>query len=140
MIHKPNLFRKKALDRISAPDQLTDYLRVPQPLMWLLLAAILVLLLGLMIWSFAGTVDISEPGTAVIADGQAEIMLSDPAACRLKPGMTVRMNGENSTITRVMDNMFGQPVGYAHTAAADGSYDVDVIVRSAHPAAMLFGG
>ena len=39
-----NLFRKKSLDRISSPEELHDYLRVTSPSLWMVLAAIMVLL------------------------------------------------------------------------------------------------
>ena len=64
MEKKSILFRKKSLDRISEPDQLTDYLRVTKPMVWLVLAAILVMLLGLLFWSMTGTIDITAEGVA----------------------------------------------------------------------------
>ncbi len=39
-----SFFRKKSLDRISSPEQLTDYLRVTNPGIWIFLAAVVVLL------------------------------------------------------------------------------------------------
>ena len=41
-----SLFRKKSIDRIQSPEQLNDYLRVANPAVWVLLAAILLLLAG----------------------------------------------------------------------------------------------
>ena len=46
---------KKALERITAPEQLTDYLRVTNPGIWALLTAIICLVVGLCVWSMAGT-------------------------------------------------------------------------------------
>ncbi|HAG12584.1 MAG TPA: NHLP bacteriocin system secretion protein, partial [Ruminococcus sp.] len=37
---KAQVFRKKSLDRISSPEQLTDYLRVTNPGIWVVLAAV----------------------------------------------------------------------------------------------------
>ena len=42
-----NIFRKKTLDRISSPEQLTDYLRVTNPGIWLVLATVVLLLAGI---------------------------------------------------------------------------------------------
>ena len=44
-----NIFRKKALDRISSPENLTDYLRVANPGIWVVLAAVILLLAGVII-------------------------------------------------------------------------------------------
>ena len=44
---KKSIFRQKALDRINSPEQLTDYLRVTNPGIWLvLIAAVFGILVG----------------------------------------------------------------------------------------------
>ena len=48
------VFRKKTLDRISSPEQLTDYLRVTNPGIWVILAAVILLLAGVFAWSMVG--------------------------------------------------------------------------------------
>lgn len=40
------VFRKKTLDRISSPEQITDYLRVTNPGIWVVLVAVILLLAG----------------------------------------------------------------------------------------------
>ena len=45
--HNQNSFRKKAMDRISSPEDLTGYLRVTSPGMWIVLAAVIALLVGM---------------------------------------------------------------------------------------------
>ena len=46
---KQSIYRQKALDRISAPDQLTDYLKVTNPGVWVILTAVIILLAGVLI-------------------------------------------------------------------------------------------
>ena len=60
---KEGLFRKKSMDRINSPEQMDDYLKVTSPRVWVILGAIIVLLLGFIIWSAIGTID---TGTEVI--------------------------------------------------------------------------
>ena len=43
------LFRKKSLERISSPEELHDYMRVTSPRLWMILAAIVVLLVGFIV-------------------------------------------------------------------------------------------
>ena len=45
------VFRKKTLDRIASPEQLTDYLRVTNPGIWVILVAVILLLAGVFAWS-----------------------------------------------------------------------------------------
>ena len=139
MDKQPSLFRKKSLDRISEPDQLTDYLRVTKPAVWLLLAAILVLLVGLLVWSLTGNVEITADGDAVIVDGQAKIMLADNEAYQLDKGMRVMIDDHAAMITSIEANEFGKPVGYASVNQSDGTYSVNIVVRTAHPFELLFG-
>ena len=139
MNQQPVLFRQKSLDRISEPDQLTDYLRVTKPAVWLLLAAILVLLVGLLVWSLTGNVEITADGDAVIVDGQAKIMLADNEAYQLDKGMRVMIDDHAAMITSIEANEFGKPVGYASVNQSDGTYSVSIVVRTAHPFELLFG-
>jgi len=51
------IFRKKSLERISGPEELNDYIRVTTPSVWLVLAALVILLAGMLAWSMFGTVE-----------------------------------------------------------------------------------
>ena len=55
MDEKKSVFRKKSLDNISSPERLNEYIRVSTPGVWLILAAITVLLIGILVWSVFGT-------------------------------------------------------------------------------------
>ena len=52
-----NLFRKKSLERISSPEELHDYLRVTSPRLWMVLAAIMVLLAGFIVYASTATME-----------------------------------------------------------------------------------
>ncbi len=60
------IFREKSIERISSPEELNDYIRVTTPSVWLVLAALIVLLAGMLAWSALGTVE------AHAADGSTE--------------------------------------------------------------------
>ncbi len=53
---KDSLFRKSALERISSPEQLNDYIRVTHPGTWLLLIGLSIILATFGIWIFSGSV------------------------------------------------------------------------------------
>ena len=55
-----DLFRKKAMDRVSSPEDLNEYIKVITPSVWLLLTAIIILLVGMVVWSIAGSVKVNE--------------------------------------------------------------------------------
>ena len=62
---KNSIFRKKSMDRVSTPEQLNDYIRVSSPGVWILLAALLLLLAGFIIWSIFGRLDVAAADGSV---------------------------------------------------------------------------
>ena len=52
-----SIFREKSIERVSSPEELNDYIRVTTPSVWLVLAATVLLLLGMLAWSIFGTVE-----------------------------------------------------------------------------------
>ena len=60
------IFRQKSMDRISSPEQLNDYIRVTTPSVWIVLAALVLLLVGMLVWSVFGKVEVHN------ADGSTE--------------------------------------------------------------------
>ena len=66
---KVSLFREKSLETIESPESLNDYLRVTSPGVWLVLAAVITLLVGGILWSVFGRIDTSIH-VAVVADGE----------------------------------------------------------------------
>ena len=59
-----SLFRKKSIDKISSPEKLDDYIRVTTPSVWITLIAILLLLVGALLWGTLGELTIhNDDGT-----------------------------------------------------------------------------
>ncbi len=135
---KSSIFRKKSLESISSPEQLTDYLRVTNPGIWAILAAVILLIGGLFIWSAAGTLETVANGKAVVKDGTAQIMVTDINKGDVKSGMTVRFGGTEFSISTVEADDFGRAVAFAPVSLADGKYDVEIITESIHPISFLF--
>ncbi len=52
------VFREKSMERVASPEQLNDYIRVTSPSVWIVLAALLVLLLGILVWAVFGEMEI----------------------------------------------------------------------------------
>ncbi|MCR5626865.1 MAG: hypothetical protein K6F99_06070 [Lachnospiraceae bacterium] len=68
MSENKSIFREKSIERVSSPEKLNDYIRVSSPSVWLIMGAIIVLLLGLLIWSVFGTVTMNK------SDGSSEVI------------------------------------------------------------------
>lgn len=52
----PSLFRKTALERISSPEQLNEYIKITNPGVWSILLGCLVLLIAVGFWAFSGSI------------------------------------------------------------------------------------
>ena len=59
-----SIFRQKSIDKVSSPEKLDDYIRVTTPAVWVTLIAIVLLLLGALVWGIFGEIVIHENGIA----------------------------------------------------------------------------
>ncbi|MCR5179526.1 MAG: hypothetical protein K6C95_11170 [Lachnospiraceae bacterium] len=60
------IFRQKSIERVSGPESLDDYIRVTTPSVWIVLAALIVLLAGILAWSILGTVEAHTADGSVV--------------------------------------------------------------------------
>ena len=70
MEEKKSIFRKQALDRISSPEDLDNYLVVTKPGIWFVLIAIIVLLIGTFSWMILGRLETSINVAVISSDNQ----------------------------------------------------------------------
>ena len=63
------IFRQKSMEKISSPEQMNDYIRVSNPSVWMILAAVIVLLAGVCVWGMFGCLDTSFQTGGVCRDG-----------------------------------------------------------------------
>lgn len=59
-MEQKQIFRKAAIDRVASPEQLTDYIRVGSPSVWVILTACIILLASLFVWGMFGQVEINS--------------------------------------------------------------------------------
>lgn len=95
------VFRKKSLDRVSSPEQLNEYIRVSNPGVWMILAAIVILLVGVCVWGVLGRLDTTLSVAAVSADGKTVLYVNEDSIDRVTEGMIVRIGDAEYTVTAV---------------------------------------
>ena len=132
------IFRKKSIESISSPEQLNDYLKVTNVGVWVLLASVILLLAGLFAWSTVGRIETTANGVAVVENGTAQILISDTNKGDIKSGMTVRIGGDEYTVSTVEKDDLGRSIAYAPVSEADGKYDVKIVIESIAPISFLF--
>ena len=95
------LFRKKSVDRVSSPEQLNDYIRVANPSVWMVLAAVVILLAGVIVWGCIGHLDTTLSTAVVCENGEAVIYVKEADAEKVEVGMTVRVGDEEYAIGEI---------------------------------------
>ena len=137
------LFRKKTVDRISSPEQLQDYMRVTNPGIWMVLAAVIALLAGLLVASALVKVETTVAAKGTVAEAGAGIVIELPpeAGAGVRQGMAVRLAGQDGRVDYVYEKD-GATVVTASLDAASGAlpagvYDVQIITEALSPISFL---
>ena len=133
--NEQSVFRKKTLERISSPEQLTDYLSVTNPGIWVILAAVILLLAGLFAWSVAGTLETTADVKVIVENHTAQIIPLGSET--LAEGMPLRLYGREFTIAYVETDAYGRSVGTAEAELPDGTCDAKVVTETTHPIRFL---
>ena len=134
-----SVFRKKAMDRISSPEQLSEYLRVTTPGIWIVLASIVLLLTGILVWSAVGVLETTKEAKAVVSDGRASVAVISSDDEELKTGMTLRVASGEYIISELEEDDYGRTVAVTRVSLPDGTYDAEIVVEEIHPISFLLG-
>ncbi len=130
------LFRQKVSDKMSSPDELTDCLKVTSPSVWAVLAAVVVLLAGLIAWACVGMLPTKADASVIVQGGTASVHIVD--SYDIAAGMKLTVNPQDSqdpqerTIESVTTDEQGRSVGHADVDLPDGTYDGTVVVDETH--------
>ena len=68
MVNPEKLFSREALDKMRSPEKLDTLLHVTNPIGWIGLSAILLLLAGVVLWSIMGSFTVKADGYGLITD------------------------------------------------------------------------
>lgn len=121
------LFRKESVERFSSPEQLSDYLHVTSPAIWVVLAAVILLLASLFVWSGVTAVESYAAGTAEVRAGVLTLSFDDAeSAANVTEGMLVRVGGLSAPVLSVGTDADGRALAVAKTELPDGVYEARV--------------
>lgn len=157
MAEKESIFRKQSVDSISSPEQLNDYIRSASPSVWLILAAIILLLCGVCVWGIFGRLDTTVSVGAVSTGGELSIYIPEAEKDNVTRGMAVSVNGTEYTIESITDSpvlLDSDKDAYAmHTSSLeqgdfayianvqtglpDGSYEAVITIDSVSPMSFI---
>lgn len=154
---KGSIFRKKSLAQVSSPEQLNDYIRVPNPGIWMILLAVIVLLVGVCVWGVFGHMDTNLKVAAVCKDGKLICYVKEADIKSIENGMAVSVNDKQYTV----DGIEADPISVSqemgsyflhlgelqkgewvcpvtvNTDLEDGTYQATITVESVSPMSFI---
>lgn len=133
-----SIFRKESLDKVKSPDNLNEYIRIANPGVWTLLAAILFLLLGFCLWGVFGQLRTVVQVDAHSSGGVITCSLTDADAAAVQPGMTVLIDGQKATVSEVTVRGGSSTCTIAvPVPLTDGIYTAEIEVENLRPISFL---
>ena len=158
------LFRKKSLERISSPEQLHDYMRVTSPRLWMILAAIVILLTGFIAYASTASMENTMPikvqadnidsfreeeNGEIVSEPATVFRASLPKSYKdvVETGMRLRMGNEEGTIGMIamIDSEEGDEemlliidMDNDRLHLPDGEYDADLVLETTTPVSFLW--
>ena len=133
------IFRKKSLDKFQSPESLHDYIRVSNPSMWILMAAMILLLVGACVWGIFGTVESTVGVVAHVDNGVVTCYADEADAERILPGMRVRVDKTEGTLGEQVERA---EMGYRYTVDMDpvpeeGIWSAEIILDTVRPSSFV---
>lgn len=152
------LFRKKSVDKVSSPEQLNDYIRVSNPSVWIILAAVIIFLAGVCVWGIFGHLDTVIKTAGECNNGVITCYVRKSDIPAVQAGMEIIVDGERGTVTDVepapvevtadMDSYLLYLGGFAEgewvyaikaqVPAGDGIYEAQMTAESVSPLSFVW--
>ncbi len=129
--NESKVFRQQTINRITAPEQLTDYLKVTSPGVWLVLISAIILIVGILVWATIGNLETTKDAHVVVQEKKAYVL--DYNGGELKEGMPLRIDSKEYKIDRIVKNESGSSLAYGETDLQDGEYNAVIVTESIHP-------
>ena len=147
------IFRKKAIERVTSPEKLDDYIHVTSPSIWMALAGIICILVGALVWAAFGNIYTTVGGAGMVNNNNLVIYIKVSDRPSVKEGMDITVNGHKTVVREISPEpvQVSEEVGeYVLDAAGlksgdwtymveadidlpDGVYEASITVESIHP-------
>ena len=147
------IFRKNSIAKVSSPEQLNEYIKVSNPGVWTVLAAIIILLIGVCAWGFLGHLDTKINTVAVVENSGIVLYVKESDIESVKTDMTVIIGDNEYIITDIASEPVSANEDFSEYALhvgnlkagewvypvstdgeiADGVYNAEIIIESISP-------
>lgn len=122
---------KKENVSISSPDELDKHLQSSSPIIWIVLGAVIMTMLGFFVWSCIYQIPIKLTGTAFVNAGQATLNVEDKYLNKLEAGQKVYISNQEGLLSFDNEN---NPIVLNLTLKDGGyTYRTDIVIKKIHP-------
>lgn len=97
------IFRQKSMQKITSPEQMNDYIRVSNPSVWMILAAVIVLLAGVCVWGVFGHLDTVLQTGGVCKDGRLVVYIGEKDFAEIGENTVFSVNGSEYALSNLDD-------------------------------------
>ena len=153
------LFRQKSIERISSPEALHDYMRVTSPRLWMILAAVVLLLGGFIAYASTAKMENTMPIKVTVetyhmteeeTQGEARDVtivyssLPEDQMEQIKKGMKLRLLKETGTVSWLTSGVqeglveVGFDMDPLNYPLNDGEYDAELVLESTTQVSFLW--
>ena len=143
------VFREKSLERIKSPDDMRDYLHISSPRLWMVLAAILAILIGFVVYASCTRIENTVSGQAEvytfsdIEEPVSIILMTFPIEMGdvIDVGMELRISGQKGSVIAVATDTGSTAVSAKlddpSVLLKDGTYDAEILLEQISPLSFL---
>lgn len=153
------LFRKKSMEKVTSPEQLNDYIKVTNPGVWMILAAVTILLVGVCVWGIFGHLDSQIQTAGVCKNGVLTCYIKEADISDVDQTALISVNGNEYSIAEISafpiqldeeTESYVMHIGNIDTNEwvfeiiadtqdlPDGSYEICVITERVSPMSFVF--
>ena len=118
---KVKLFREKSLEAVESPESLNDYLRVTSPGVWIVMASVIVLLAGGILWGVFGHIRTTANFAVAVTEGKSVCYVTYDAIDKVMARGVIRVEGAD------------------YPMRTDADCDMDFITEDISPRVLLAG-
>ena len=119
-----SIFSKEALDKMRSPEHLDSVLSITTPIGWMGLAAVIVMMLSVVIWSIFGSFTVKAEGMGLIMDPKGVVNVSTSSSGTIDdiyvhPGSSVKKGDRIARVEQAGEDASTRMAQYAPELATD---------------------
>lgn len=153
-----NLYREKNVKQLQSPEELNDYIKVTNAGVWMVLATIIVLLIGVCVWGYFGKLETKIDVLCIAKDNTSTLYVKEESYSKINVDQSVYINKETYKIKSIANEPISVTDSFSDYALhlgnltigewvyevkidsslTEGNYKAEIVVDSVSPFYFIF--